>query len=127
MPTRITTFSLTKEWTAKETTQALATARSSESASADTLEELAAKLGFDNDAASTFVASIERYNELCVKGHDDDFGKAAEKMHPIIEPPFKAVTYDTLKHTSVEDVSCMRRRCRQSLYIHGPITLRVYE
>lgn len=42
------------------------------------------------------------------KGHDDDFGKAAEKMHPIIEPPFKAVTYDTLKHTSVEDVSCMR-------------------
>lgn len=58
--------------------------------------------------ASTFVASIERYNELCEKGHDDDFGKAAEKMHPIIEPPFKAVTYDTLKHTSVEDVSCMR-------------------
>lgn len=78
------------------------------SAEADTLEELAAKLGFDNDAASTFVASIERYNELCEKGHDDDFGKAAEKMHPIIEPPFKAVTYDTLKHTSVEDVSCMR-------------------
>ena len=35
------------------------------SAEADTLEELAAKLGFDNDAASTFVASIERYNELC--------------------------------------------------------------
>ena len=54
------------------------------------------------------MASIERYNELCEKGHDDDFGKAAEKMHPIIEPPFKAVTYDTLKHTSVEDVSCMR-------------------
>ncbi len=78
------------------------------SAEADTLEELAAKLGFDNDGASTFVASIERYNELCEKGHDDDFGKAAEKMHPIIEPPFKAVTYDTLKHTSVEDVSCMR-------------------
>ena len=29
-------------------------------------------------------------------------------MHPIANPPFRAITYDTLKHTSVLDVSCMR-------------------
>lgn len=78
------------------------------SAEADTLEDLAAQLGFTGEDAQEFVASVERYNELCAKGHDDDFGKAAEKMHAIATPPFKAITYDTLKHTSVDDVSCMR-------------------
>lgn len=78
------------------------------SAEADTLEDLAAQLGFTDEDAQEFVASVERYNELCAKGHDDDFGKAAEKMHAIATPPFKAITYDMLKHTSVEDVSCMR-------------------
>lgn len=78
------------------------------SAEADTLEDLAAQLGFTGEDAQEFVASVERYNELCAKGHDDDFGKAAEKMHAIATPPFKAITYDMLKHTSVEDVSCMR-------------------
>lgn len=78
------------------------------SAEADTLEDLAAQLGFEGEYAEAFVDSINRYNELCEKGHDDDFGKAKEKMHPIANPPFRAITYDTLKHTSVLDVSCMR-------------------
>ena len=29
-------------------------------------------------------------------------------MFPVVDPPFYAITYDMLKHTSVEDVSCMR-------------------
>lgn len=78
------------------------------SAEANTLEDLAAQLGFIGEDAQEFMASVERYNELCTKGHDDDFGKAAEKMHAIATPPFKAITYDMLKHTSVLDVSCMR-------------------
>ncbi len=78
------------------------------SAEANTLDDLAIQLGLENDAAKTFVDEVSRFNELCEKGHDDDFGKAAEKMHPIIEPPFKAITYDMSKHTSVDDVSCMR-------------------
>ena len=45
---------------------------------------------------------------MCEKGVDEDFGKAAEKMFPVVDPPFYAITYDMLKHTSVEDVSCMR-------------------
>ena len=39
---------------------------------ADTLEELAEKLNMPADA---FVATVERYNELCAKGEDEDFGK----------------------------------------------------
>ena len=78
------------------------------SAEADTLEELASQLGFQGEAAETFLATVARYNELCEKGQDEDFGKAAEKMHPLTTGPFRAITYDTLKHTSVDDVSCMR-------------------
>ena len=52
---------------------------------ADTLEELAGKLGID---AEQFVATVERYNELCDKGVDEDFGKASQWMVPITEPPF---------------------------------------
>ena len=72
------------------------------------LEELASQLGFQGEAAETFLATVARYNELCEKGQDEDFGKAAEKMHPLTTGPFRAITYDTLKHTSVDDVSCMR-------------------
>ena len=68
----------------------------------------ASQLGFQGEAAETFLATVARYNELCEKGQDEDFGKAAEKMHPLTTGPFRAITYDTLKHTSVDDVSCMR-------------------
>lgn len=78
------------------------------SAEANTLEELAVQLGFGDEETQTFLAEVARYNELCKQGHDDDFGKAAEKMHGILEPPFRAITYDMAKHTSVDDVSCMR-------------------
>ncbi len=54
---------------------------------ADTLEELAEKIDVPVDA---FVATVERYNELVEKGSDDDFGKRAEIMIPIVEPPFYA-------------------------------------
>ena len=54
----------------------------------DTLEELAAKTGIPYEALQ---ASVARYNELCAKGHDDDFGKRVEFMFPIVEPPFYAM------------------------------------
>jgi hypothetical protein len=53
---------------------------------ADTLEELLAQLdGIDVDAA---LASIERYNELCDAGYDEDFYKNPELLAPIKEGPF---------------------------------------
>lgn len=51
----------------------------------DTLEELAGELGIPYDKMK---ASIDRYNELCDKGSDDDFGKPAKYMHKIVKAPF---------------------------------------
>lgn len=53
--------------------------------SADTFEELAQKLGMPED---TFVATVERYNELCEKGEDEDFGKEAYRMIALDTPPY---------------------------------------
>ena len=44
---------------------------------ADTIEELADKMGFTGDAKDTFLATVERYNELYDKQNDEDFGKPA--------------------------------------------------
>ena len=52
---------------------------------ADTLEELAEKLNMPADA---FVATVERYNELCAKGEDEDFGKESYRMLPLENPPY---------------------------------------
>lgn len=54
---------------------------------ADTLEELAKKMGVPTEGLKKTVA---RYNELCAKGHDDDFGKRKELMTPVVKPPFYA-------------------------------------
>ena len=51
----------------------------------DTLEELADELGIPYDKMK---ASIDRYNELCEKGCDTDFGKPAKYMHKIEKTPF---------------------------------------
>lgn len=55
---------------------------------ADTLEELAKKLECD---PKTFVANVKRYNELCESGKDDDFGKPADKMLPVVKAPFYGI------------------------------------
>ncbi len=62
---------------------------------AQTLEELAGYLGYEGDAVTNFVASVERYNELCEAGKDDDFGKKADFMLPISEPPFYGSVADS--------------------------------
>lgn len=55
---------------------------------ANTLEELADYLGYEGRDKSNWLESIARYNELCYKGHDDDFGKDADTLLPIDEGPF---------------------------------------
>ena len=56
---------------------------------ADTLEELAGKLGITDTAA--FVKTVERYNELVAKGADEDLGKAANWLTSIDTPPFYGI------------------------------------
>ena len=56
---------------------------------ADTLEELADKLGFDGEAKETFLATVARYNELAEKGEDEDFGKLPYHLSKIEKAPFR--------------------------------------
>ncbi len=55
---------------------------------ADTLDELADKLGFAGEDKERFLASIDRYNYLYDQGVDEDFGKEAYRLSAIREAPF---------------------------------------
>lgn len=65
---------------------------------ADTLEELAEKLGITDTAA--FVESVKRYNECVAAGKDLDFGKEAKWLTAIDTPPF----YGIHRHVRVSAV-----------------------
>ena len=55
---------------------------------ADTIEELAEKMGVDKEA---LAATWTRYNELCKEGKDADLQKPDEYMISMEEGPFYAV------------------------------------
>lgn len=57
---------------------------------ADTLEELFELMHMDPETAQT---SVDRYNELCHNGEDEDFGKVASRMFPLENPPYYAVSF----------------------------------
>jgi succinate dehydrogenase/fumarate reductase flavoprotein subunit len=57
---------------------------------ADTLDELAEKIGVPAD---NLKAAVARYNELYELGEDVDFGKRSELLTSIIEPPFYALKW----------------------------------
>lgn len=52
---------------------------------ADTLEELAEELDIPFEKIKE---SVDRYNELCEKGYDEDFGKPSKYLHKIEKAPF---------------------------------------
>lgn len=55
---------------------------------ADTIEELAEKLGIPTD---NFKATVDRYNELFEKGEDEDYGKEGFRLSSMKEAPFYGV------------------------------------
>ena len=58
----------------------------------DTIEGLIDQIeGMDKETA---IASIERYNELCHKGVDEDFHKMARRLFPVENPPYYAVKFE---------------------------------
>ena len=68
----------------------------------ETLEELAANIkgnrpcGTEDDAvngidAETLAATVEAYNSYCEAGEDPDFGRPAENMLPLNNPPYYAI------------------------------------
>ena len=68
---------------------------------ADTLEELAEKL---NIPADNFVAAVERYNELCAKGVDEDYGKEAHRMTPVDTAPYYGIRVGAWHLTTLSGV-----------------------
>ncbi|WP_253200925.1 FAD-dependent oxidoreductase [Collinsella sp. zg1085] len=54
-------------------------------AQADTLEELAEKIGIDPEG---LVANVAEYNDMCAAGHDELFEKEREFMMPLEKGPF---------------------------------------
>lgn len=57
---------------------------------ADSIEELAAKLYKDETARNNMIDAVNRYNELADKGLDEDFHKDARRLFPIRKAPFYA-------------------------------------
>lgn len=57
---------------------------------ADTLEELANKLGFSAEEKEAFLATCERQNENFDAQEDPDFGKEAFRLSELRTPPFYA-------------------------------------
>ena len=55
---------------------------------ADTIEELADKLGLPKE---TFTATVDHYNELAAKGEDEDYGKENYRLSTLSEAPFYGV------------------------------------
>ena len=87
----------------------------------DTLEDLAKELDID---PATFVATVERYNELCESGEDLDFGKPSKYMKPIKQAPF----WGLRKHIRVSsiDSGVMTNENAQVLDVNGNVIEGLY-
>lgn len=57
---------------------------------ANDYETLGTYLGYEGETLDNFVASIERYNQLCEIGLEEDFGKEKQLMIGVTQPPYYA-------------------------------------
>lgn len=73
---------------------------------ADTIEELAKLQGLD---PATLQATVDRYNELCAKGVDEDFNKDAKDMVPVKTAPFYIFRQDMAFWTSIGGIDTNRK------------------
>lgn len=71
---------------------------------ADTLDELADKLGFTGQAKENFLAECERYNELFDAQEDPDFGKEAYRLSELRTPPFYGATLGGTLLTTIDGI-----------------------
>ena len=87
----------------------------------DTLEDLASELDIPYE---NLKASVDRYNELCEKGVDTDFGKPSQYMNKIVKAPF----WGARKHirVSAEVSGVIVNECGQALDSEGKIIPGLY-
>ena len=55
---------------------------------AETLDELLDMVCQDDIVKANIKASIERYNEMCANGRDEDFGRQGDLLFPVKDGPF---------------------------------------
>ena len=58
---------------------------------ADDWETLADYMGLDEEAKANMVAAVQRYNEMCAAGRDDDYGKDSRVLFALDTPPYMGV------------------------------------
>ncbi len=71
---------------------------------ADTIEELAEKMGLDAQAQKTFLATVDHYNDLYDAGEDADFGKMPQRLSDIRKAPFYAAWLGTTLLTTEDGI-----------------------
>ena len=71
---------------------------------ADTLDELADKLGFTGDDKTQFLETVENYNKLYDSGVDSQFGKEGYRLSAIRQAPFYGAWYGGSLLTTIDGV-----------------------
>ncbi len=69
---------------------------------ADTLDELADKLGFEGEAKETFLAECDHYNEMFDAQADDEFYKEPYRLSELRTPPFYGAWYGASFLTTID-------------------------
>lgn len=64
---------------------------------ADTVRELGGILGYEGEALDNFEKAVERYNEMCDAGRDEDWGCDPGFLFPIKKAPFFGVAWKNKK------------------------------
>lgn len=73
---------------------------------ADTIADLAAEIGADPEILQ---ATIDRWNGFCETGVDEDFGAAADVLHPIGDGPYYAVHPDRFISATIGGIKVDRQ------------------
>lgn len=81
-------FDPSVDWTTTEEYAGFDATMAETAVKADSLEELADGLGLPRE---TFLAQVERYNEYCATGEDDEFHKDKRFLLPVKTPPFYGI------------------------------------
>ena len=87
---------------------------------ADTLDELADKLGFEGEAKEAFLATCERYNELYDMQVDEDFGKEPYRLSELRNPPFYGGWYGASILTTLDGL-CINDKLQVLDWDENPI------
>lgn len=79
---------VTSARTAIETAYAAGAEGSGGTYAADTLEEVFTYAGMSDEVKAAALKQIEDYNSYCENGRDEQFGREASLLFPVVTPPF---------------------------------------